>query len=62
MFRDGHRVSALYISSAEFGLGADDAPRDMARLMVLIAAGKAVSKEASEAMLATLRAGRRIAL
>ena len=38
----------------EFGLGMTT-PRDMARLMVLIADGKAVSAEASEAMLATLR-------
>ena len=38
----------------EFGLGMAT-PREMARLMALIAEGRAVSKEASAAMLATLR-------
>ena len=38
----------------EYGLGMTT-PRDMARLMALIAEGKAVNKTASDAMLATLR-------
>ena len=52
-FRDG-RPDVLPDLEREFGLGMTT-PRDMARLMVLIASGKAVSKEASAAMLATLR-------
>ena len=52
-FRDGH-PDVLPDLEREFGLGMTT-PRDMARLMVLIASGKAVSKEASAAMLATLR-------
>jgi beta-lactamase class A len=38
----------------EFGLGMST-PREMARLMAMIARGKAVNREASHAMLATLR-------
>jgi hypothetical protein len=38
----------------EFGLGMTT-PRDMAKLMALIAAGRVVNAEASQAMLATLR-------
>ncbi len=52
-FRDG-RPDVLPDLEREFGLGMTT-PRDMAKLMVLIASGKAVSKEASAAMLATLR-------
>ena len=52
-FRDG-RPDVLPDLEREFGLGMTT-PRDMARLMVLIASGKAVSTDASAAMLATLR-------
>jgi beta-lactamase class A len=52
-FRDG-RPDVLPDLEREFGLGVTT-PRDMARLMALIAQGKAVNKEASDAMLATLR-------
>jgi beta-lactamase class A len=52
-FRDG-RPDVLPDLEREFGLGMTT-PRDMAKLMALIAQGKAVNKEASEAMLATLR-------
>ena len=52
-FRDG-RPDVLPDLEREFGLGMTS-PRDMAKLMVLIASGKAVSKEASAAMVATLR-------
>ena len=52
-FRDG-RPDVLPDLEREFGLGMTT-PRDMAKLMVLIASGRAVSKEASAAMLATLR-------
>ena len=52
-FRDG-RPDVLPELEREFGLGMTT-PREMARLMALIAEGKAVSREASDAMLATLR-------
>jgi beta-lactamase class A len=52
-FRDG-RADVLPELEREFGLGMAT-PRDMARLMALIAEGKAVSADASAAMLATLR-------
>ena len=52
-FRDGH-PDVLPELEREFGLGMTT-PREMARLMALIAQGKAVNREASEAMLATLR-------
>lgn len=52
-FRDG-RADVLPDLEREFGLGMTT-PREMARLMSLIAEGKAVSRDASEAMLATLR-------
>ncbi|HKT78762.1 MAG TPA: serine hydrolase [Vicinamibacterales bacterium] len=52
-FRDG-RPDVLPDLEREFGLGMTT-PRDMAKLMALIAQGKAVNKEASDAMLATLR-------
>jgi len=52
-FRDG-RADVLPDLEREFGLGMTT-PREMARLMALIAEGKAVSRAASEAMLATLR-------
>jgi beta-lactamase class A len=52
-FRDG-RADVLPDLEREFGLGMTT-PREMARLMALIAEGKAVSRQASDAMLATLR-------
>lgn len=52
-FRDG-KPDVLPELEREFGLGMTT-PRDMARLMALIAQGKAVGREASDAMLATLR-------
>jgi beta-lactamase class A len=52
-FRDG-RADVLPELERVYGLGMTT-PREMARLMALIAEGKAVSKTASEAMLATLR-------
>jgi beta-lactamase class A len=52
-FRDG-RPDVLPELEREFGLGMTT-PRMMARLMALIADGKAVSPEASAAMLATLQ-------
>jgi beta-lactamase class A len=52
-FRDG-RADVLPDLEREYGLGMTT-PRDMARLMALIAEGKAVNRTASEAMLATLR-------
>jgi beta-lactamase class A len=52
-FRDG-RPDVLPDLEREFGLGMTT-PREMAKLMALIAQGKAVSASASEAMLATLR-------
>ena len=52
-FRNG-RAEILPDLEKEFGLGMAT-PRDMARLMALIADGKAVSAEASAAMTATLR-------
>ena len=52
-FRDG-RPDVLPELEREFGLGMTT-PREMARLMATIAEGKAVSREASVAMLATLR-------
>jgi beta-lactamase class A len=52
-FRDGH-ADVLPQLEREYGLGMTT-PRDMARLMALIAEGKAVNKTASDAMLATLR-------
>jgi beta-lactamase class A len=52
-FRDG-RPDVLPELEREFGLGMTT-PRDMARLMAIIAEGKAVSKTASDAMLDTLR-------
>jgi beta-lactamase class A len=52
-FRDGH-ADVLPDLEREFGLGMTT-PREMAQLMGLIAEGKAVSREASAAMLATLR-------
>ena len=52
-FRDG-RPDVLPDLEREFGLGMTT-PRDMARLMALIATGRAVNADASKAMLATLR-------
>jgi beta-lactamase class A len=52
-FRDG-RADVLPELEREFGLGMTT-PREMARVMALIADGKAVSAEASTAMLDTLR-------
>jgi beta-lactamase class A len=52
-FRDGH-ADVLPDLEREFGLGMTT-PREMARLMALVARGKAVSAEASAAMLGTLR-------
>lgn len=52
-FRDG-RADVLPELEREFGLGMAT-PRDMVRLMALIADGKAVDREASDQMLATLR-------
>jgi beta-lactamase class A len=52
-FRDG-RPDVLPELEREFGLGMTT-PRDMAKLMALVAQGKAVNKDASDAMLATLR-------
>lgn len=52
-FRDGH-ADVLPELESEFGLGMST-PREMARLMAVIASGKAVSRDASEAMLAILR-------
>ena len=52
-FRDG-RADVHPELEREFGLGMST-PREMARLMELIATGRAVSPAASEAMLATLR-------
>lgn len=52
-FRDGH-PDVLPELEREFGLGMTT-PREMARLMALIAEGKAVNRAASDAMLATLR-------
>lgn len=52
-FRDGH-ADVLPDLEREFGLGMTT-PREMARLLALIASGKAVSAEASASMLATLR-------
>ena len=52
-FRDG-RPDVLPELEREFGLGMST-PREMARLMASIAEGKAVSRQASDAMLATLR-------
>lgn len=52
-FRDGH-PDVFPELEREFGLGMTT-PREMARLMALIAEGKAVSADASRAMLTTLR-------
>ena len=52
-FRDG-RPDVLPDLEREFGLGMAT-PRDMVRLMALIWDGKAVNRQASDAMLATLR-------
>ena len=52
-FRDG-RPDVLPELEREYGLGMTT-PRDMAKLMALIGERKAVSGEASDAMLATLR-------
>jgi beta-lactamase class A len=52
-FRDGHS-DVLPELEREFGLGMTT-PREMAKLMAVIAEGKAVNKTASEAMLDTLR-------
>lgn len=52
-FRDG-RADVLPELEREFGLGMTT-PREMTKLMTRIAEGKAVSAEASAAMLATLR-------
>jgi beta-lactamase class A len=52
-FRDG-RADVHPELEREFGLGMTT-PREMARLMALIANGKAVSRDASDQMLATLR-------
>ena len=52
-FRDGH-PDVLPELEREYGLGMTT-PREMARLMAIIAEGKAVNREASDAMLATLR-------
>ncbi len=51
-FRDG-RPDVLPELEREFGLGMST-PREMAKLLALIAEGKAVNRQASEAMLATL--------
>jgi beta-lactamase class A len=51
-FRDG-RPDVLPDLEREFGLGMTT-PREMARLMAMIAEGKAVSRAASEAMMSTL--------
>ena len=52
-FRDG-KPDIFPELEKEFGLGMST-PREMGRLMALIAEGRAVNKEASAAMLATLR-------
>jgi beta-lactamase class A len=52
-FRDG-RPDVLPDLEREFGLGMST-PRDMAALMALIAEGKAVNRQASDAMIAALR-------
>ena len=52
-FRDG-RADVFPELEREFGLGMTT-PREMGKLMALIAEGRAVSPEASAAMLATLR-------
>ncbi len=52
-FRDG-RADVFPELEKEYGLGMTT-PREMARLMELIAEGKAVSRDASAAMAATLR-------
>jgi beta-lactamase class A len=52
-FRDG-KPDVLPELEREFGLGMST-PREMARLMALIAQGKALDRKASDAMLATLR-------
>jgi beta-lactamase class A len=52
-FRDG-RADALPELEREFGLGMTT-PREMARLMTLVAEGKAVDARASDAMLAILK-------
>ena len=52
-FRDG-RPDVLPELEREFGLGMTT-PREMAKLMAVIAEGKAVSRQASAAMLETLR-------
>jgi beta-lactamase class A len=52
-FRDG-RADVLPELEREYGLGMTT-PLEMARLMALIAQGKAVDRTASDAMLATLR-------
>jgi beta-lactamase class A len=52
-FRDG-RPDAFPELEREFGLGMTT-PREMAKLMALIADGKAVNRQASDAMLETLR-------
>ena len=52
-FRDG-RADVLPELEREYGLGMTT-PREMARLMALIAEGRAVSAAASRSMLATLR-------
>ena len=52
-FRDG-KADVLPELEREFGLGMTT-PREMARLMALIAEGKAVNRQASDAMLTTLR-------
>jgi len=52
-FRDG-RADVLPELERDYGLGMTT-PRDMARLMALIAEGKAVNRAASDEMLATLR-------
>lgn len=52
-FRDG-RADVLPELEREFGLGMTT-PREMARLMAVIAQGKAVNRDASDTMLATLR-------
>ncbi len=52
-FRDG-RPDVLPELEREYGLGMTT-PREMARLMAIIARGQAVNRDASDAMLATLR-------
>jgi beta-lactamase class A len=52
-FRDG-RADVLPDLEREYGLGMTT-PREMAKLMAIIAGGKAVDRQASDAMLATLR-------